>query len=182
MPYKYAGSLIRAGKSWTGSNGIKHPPNWMQWSDEEKAKAGLVWENDPKPFDGKFWQDADTPRKLDDTNQVDADGKAITDKNGKQLVTFGLKSIWKERTKQEAKSLLQPTDWKVIKASEVADYSMDKETADYRVAVRKASNDIEAKIDAVKTHSAFMALFDWPVDSDRKITGNAPIHDWPDEI
>ena len=96
MPYKYAGSLIRAGKSWTDSDGIKHPPNWMQWSDEEKAKAGLVWENDPKPFDSKFWQDADTPHKIDDTNQVDADGKAITDKNGKQLVTFGLKSIWKD--------------------------------------------------------------------------------------
>ncbi len=46
----------------------------------------------------------------------------------------------------------------------------------------KASNDIEAKIDAVKTHSAFIALFAPPVDSDRKITGNAPIYDWPDEI
>ena len=182
MPYKYAGSLIRAGKSWTGENGVKHPPNWMQWPDEEKAKAGLVWENDPKPFDNKFWQDADTPKKLDDTNLVDDDGKPITDENGKQAVVFGLKSVWKMSTKREANTLLQPTDWKVIKASEVADYSMDKETADYRAAVRKASNDIEAKIDAVKTHSAFMALFDPPVNSDLKITGNAPIYDWPDEI
>ena len=150
----------------------------MQWTDAQKAKAGLVWENDPKPFNSMFWLDADTPKKLDDTNQVDADGKAILDEDGKQLVTLGLKSVWKQQTKSTANSLLQPTDWKAIKASEVSDYSMDKETADYRAAVRKASNDIEAKIDAVKTHSAFMALFDQPVDSN----GKAPINNWPDEI
>ena len=43
----------------------------------------------------------------------------------------------------------------------------------------KTSADYEAEI-ATK-FATFKALFDTPVDSDGKPTGNAPIHDWPEE-
>jgi hypothetical protein len=68
----------------------------------------------------------------------------------------------------------------VIKASEVADYSVDAATLTYRAAVRTASNTIEAAIDAAADHTAFVALFDVPVDSDGNPTGNSPIADWPE--
>jgi hypothetical protein len=77
--------------------------------------------------------------------------------------------------------LLAPTDWKVIKATEVADYSVDAATLTYRAAVRTASNTIEAAITAAADLAAFIALYDVPVDSDGNPTGNAPINDWPDE-
>jgi len=46
--------------------------------------------------------------------------------------------------------------------------------------VRTASNTIEAAIDGAADHTAFMALFDVPVDADNNPTGNAPIADWPE--
>ena len=94
-------------------------------------------------------------------------------------MTLGLKSTWKATIKDQANGLLQPTDWMVIKASEVADYSLPSQIATDRAAIRTASNTIEASIDGAKDHAAFMALFDQPVDSDGNPTGNAPIADWP---
>ena len=41
---------------------------------------------------------------------------------------------------------------------------------------------IEDKINNCTNVTEFMKLFDVPVDSDNKPTGNAPINDWPDEI
>jgi len=159
MPWLHNGNIVRAGKPWTSNIGIKHPYNWMGWPDEQKAKAGLVWKNDPAPYDNRFYWDAETPKDLD-----------------------GLKATWKQNTKGVANQLLSFTDWKVIKASEVESYTVDSTTLDYRAAVRTASNNIEAAIDGAKDHAAFMALFVTPLDADGKPTANAPIHDWPDEI
>jgi len=167
MPWKYSGRVIKVGRSWTDNDGIKHPYNWTNWSADEKAAKGLTWEDDPKPYDNRFYWDADTPKALDDVTE---DGET----------TLGLKSVWKATIKDQANGLLQPTDWMVVKASEVDDYSLPSQIATDRAAIRTASNTIEGKIDGAKDHAAFMALFDTPVDGDGKPTGNAPISDWPD--
>ena len=172
MPWKYNNVTIRVGKSWIDDNSIKHPATWMRWSDADKTAAGLVWEDAPAseaPFDDRFYwgRQADgtlIERSLDD----------VTDDDGN--VTDGLKTIWKQRTKETAASLLVPTDWQVIKATEVADYSVPSAITQYRSDVRAASNTIETAIDAASDMTAFMALWDTPED------GNAPINDWPDEI
>ena len=183
MAWKYNDTYIRAGRSWQDSDGITHPRNWMIWSDEDKAAAGLVWEDDPAPFDNRFWWDANTPKELGDTLWVDANGDAMIDPTtGEQGVTLGLKSQWKATIKEQAGGLLQPTDWMVIKASEVADYTVPADITTYRAAVRTASNTIEATIDGAADHTAFVALFDAPVDADGNPTGNAPIYDWPQEV
>jgi hypothetical protein len=98
------------------------------------------------------------------------------------MVTLGLKSVWKNITKERAGNLLSPTDWQVVKAAEVADYSVPTEIAQWRQSVRTASNTIEAAIDGAADHAAFLALHDTPVDSDGNPTGNAPINDWPAEL
>ena len=167
MPWKYSGKVIKVGRSWTDNDGIQHPYNWNNWSADEKAARGLTWEADPKPYDNRFYWDADTPKAIDD---VTKDGETA----------LGLKSTWKATIKDQANGLLQPTDWMVIKASEVADYSLPSQIATDRAAIRTASNTIEASIDGAKDHAAFMALFDTPVDGAGNPTGNAPISDWPD--
>ena len=167
MPWKYSGRVIKVGRSWTDNDGIKHPYNWNNWSADVKAAKGLTWEDDPKPYDNRFYWDADTPKALDDVTE---DGET----------TLGLKSTWKAIIKDQANGLLQPTDWMVVKASEVADYSLPSQIATDRAAIRTASNTIEGKIDGAKDHAAFMALFDTPVDGDGNPTGNPPISDWPD--
>lgn len=183
MAWKYNDTYIRAGRRWQDSDGITHPRNWMIWSDEDKAAAGLVWEDDPASFDNRFWWDANTPKALDDVNEVDEDGNPLLDPiTNEQVVTLGLKSQWKNTIKTQAGGLLQPTDWMVIKANEVAGYTMPADVTTYRAAVRTASNTIEASIDGAADHTAFVALFDTPVDADGNPTGNAPIADWPDEV
>jgi len=164
MAYTYNGKIIRAGRAWTGIDGVQHPRNWMIWSDAEKTARGLVWEDDPAPFDNRFYWAADLPRALDD----------VTDEDGN--VTLGLKSQYKAQTKTTAASLLAPTDWHVVKATEVAAYSVPANISQYRTDVRAASNTIEAAIDGAADLDAFIALFDAPED------GNAPINDWPDEV
>ena len=153
MAYKYNGKVIRAGRAWTGIDGVQHPRNWMIWSDAEKTSAGLVWEDDPAPFDNRFYWAAGLPRDLDD-----------------------LKSQHKAQTKLTAASLLAPTDWHVVKATEVDSYSVPANISQYRTDVRAASNTIEAAIDGAADLDAFIALFDAPED------GNAPINDWPEEV
>ena len=164
MPWKYNNRTIRAGRAWTGIDGVQHPRNWMIWSDAEKTARGLVWEDDPAPFDNRFYWAADLPRALDD----------VTEEDGS--VTLGLKSQYKAQTKVTAGSLLAPTDWHVVKAAEVDSYSVPTDIAQYRADVRTASNTIEAAIDGAADLDAFIALFDAPED------GNAPINDWPDEV
>ena len=167
MPWKYSGRVIRVGRSWTDNDGIKHPYNWNNWSADEKTARGFTFVYPPAPYDNRFYWDADTPKALDD---VTKDGET----------TLGLKSVWKAIIKDQANGLLQPTDWMVVKASEVADYSVPSQISTDRAAIRTASNTIETSITNASDHAAFMALFDTPVDSDGNPTGNPPISDWPD--
>jgi len=181
MAYLYSGRIIRAGKAWTDNDGIQHPSNWMIWDDATKAAKGLVWEDDPANFDGRFYWSAGVAKALDDVNAVDENGDPLM-QDGEQVVTLGLKSQAIATVKAQAGGMLAPTDWMVIKAAEVADYSVPSATLTYRAAVRTASNTIEAAITAVTTLDAFIALYDAPVDADGNPTGNAPINDWPDAI
>ena len=187
MPWKYSGRIIRVGKAWVDNNGTQYPAVWINYSADEKAAIGLTWEDDVAPHDNRFYwgRDADgelIPRSLTDVNAVDEDGKAILDIDGNQLVTKGLKTLATETAKAQAASLLAPHDWQVIKATEVESYSVPSSVTTYRAAVRTASNNIETAITNAADLVAFMALYDTPVDSDGKPTGNAPINDWPDAI
>jgi len=178
--WKYGETVIRVGRSWTNNDGITHPRNWANWSDADKAAAGLVWEDDPAPFDSRFYWSADVPKSLTDINEVDEDGNPLLDADGEQVVTKGLKTNAIELVKTQAGGLLAPTDWMVIKAAEVADYTVPTDVTTYRAAVRAASNTIEAAIDAVTDLDGFKALYDAPVDADGNPTGNAPINDFPE--
>lgn len=182
MPWKLGDKIIREGRSWS-NDGITHPTNWAIWSDADKKSAGLTWEDPPAPFDNRFYWDASTPKALDDVNEVDSDGKAVLDEKDEQVVTLGLKSQWKAIIKQQAAGLLAPTDWYVTRKAEDSTTTIPSDVTTYRAAVRTKSGTIEKAITDAADHAAFMALFDAPVDSDGKPTGDsAPINDWPDEI
>tara|TARA_E500000178_G_C16985373_1_gene737928 strand:- start:925 stop:1476 length:552 start_codon:yes stop_codon:yes gene_type:complete len=182
--WTYLGKVIRVGRGWTDAEGVKHPATWNRWTDTEKTAHGLVWDQSlqPVPFDNRFYWDATTPKNIADVNAVDEDGNAILDEDGVQVVTKGLKSNAIAQTKVTAGSLLAPTDWHVVKASEVSGYTVPSAITTYRAAVRTASNTIETAITNAADHAAFMALYDVPVDADGNPTGNAPINDWPDEV
>jgi len=191
MPWKYSGRILRPGKAWTDNNGTLHSALWMRYDDAWKTKYAIVWEDPPASeaaFDNRFYigrQDDGTliPKSLTDTLWVDDDGNAVNDRiTGEQGKTLGLKSNAIALAKTQAAGLLAPYDWQVIKATEVESYSVPSTVTNYRAAVRTASNSIGTAITNASDLAAFMALYDTPVDSDGKPTGNAPINDWPDTI
>ena len=156
MAWTHLGKVIKEGRSWTDSNGITHPTTWGRWSDAEKQAAGLTWVDDPKPYDNRFYWDADTPKAIDD----------VTDEDGN--ITVGLKTTWKIIIKQQAAGLLSSTDWYVTRNAETG-AAIPADVTTYRAAVRSKSNEIEAAIDAVTTHAAFVELMTAPID-------------WPEEV
>jgi len=180
--WTYNGKHIREGRSWVNADGITHPTSWGRWSATDKTAAGLVWADDPAPFDNRFWWDANTPKALDDVNAVDEDGNAILDEDGVQVVTLGLKSTWINTIKSQAGGLLSNSDWYIIRYQEDNTKTVPTDIATYRAAVRTASDTIETAITNAADHAAFMALFDTPVDADGNPTGNAPIANWPEGI
>jgi hypothetical protein len=180
--WTYLGRVIKKGRSWRDAEGTLHPSQWSNWTDDEKAAKGLVWDESlqPVPFDNRFYWSAGNPKALNDVDAVDEDGNPVLDEDGVQIVTKGLKSNAIAQTKVTASGLLAPTDWMVIKAAEVSGYTVPAEVTTYRAAVRTASNTIETAITNAADHLAFMALYDVPVDADGDPTGNAPINDWPE--
>ena len=190
MAWKHGLTKLKPGKAWTDSAGRLHPKVWMRYSAATKTRYNIVWEDEPAsaaPYDNRFYwgRQADgtlIPRSLTNINEVDSDGNALLDIDGNQVVTLGLKSIHKARTKEQAGSLLASTDWHIVKAAEVSGYSVPSAITTYRAAVRTASNTIETAIDGAADLAAFITLFDVPVDGNGDPTGNAPINDWPDAI
>ena len=174
MAWTYLGKIIREGRSWTDNNGIKHPTNWGRWSDAEKQAAGLVWKENPKPYDNRFWWDADTPKALDDVNAVDENGDPVLDEDGNQVVTLGLKSVYKSQTKVTAGGLLTATDWYVVrKADDGSEVPID--VANYRAAIRAYSGYLEGLIDGAADHAAFVSLFENTEDT------TSPFSSWPEK-
>ena len=191
MPWKHNGREIRLGKSWVADDGTQHPATWSKWSDDEKKAKQLTWENPPASeelFDDKFYLGRQAngtliERSLTDVNEVDGDGKAIIDPiTGKQIVRLGLKSIWINQTKRTAQEKLNKHDWMITRNSEKGT-AIPSDVTTYRDAVRTKCASIETAINNCSNLTQFMALFDAPVDSDNKPTGDpAPINDFPDEI
>ena len=155
--YKYNGKVIRAGRSFTDANGVTHPTSWMKYTDEEKAAIGLVWEDDPLPFDSRYYWSADVPKALEDVDAVDENGDPILDEDGVQVVTQGLKSQAIAKAKQQAGGELAATDWYVIRAAE-GGTAVPSEVTSERQAIRDSSNTKEAAINACTTLEEFIAL------------------------
>jgi len=183
MAWKHNGRIIQVGKAWVSDDNTKYPRQWNNLTNAEKKSAGLVWEDDPvvETFDERFYKSKDVEKKLADENVVDADGKAVIDPTtSKQMVALGLKSIWIKKTKDQTNYLLSFSDWEVTRKAEKGT-AIASATSTYRDKVRTACDTIETKINNCSNLNEFKALFDVPVDSDGKVTGNPPIYDFPDE-
>ena len=121
-----------------------------------------------------------TPKRLEDENAVDEDGKNILDDNGNQVINYGLKTEKKRIVKQQASGLLAPTDWYVVKASEVADYNVPENITTFRSDVRAKSNEMETQIDACTNVDELKALYEYTRQEDG--TQTRPLAEFPKEV
>lgn len=115
------------------------------------------------------------------TQQDDDDGLMPSDKSVGDVKVKGLKSLEIEKIKAQASGLLSPTDWHVVKATEVADYDVPSNVATYRANVRAKSNEMETQINACSDVDALKTLFTWVYDEDTDTTSR-PLASFPEVI
>jgi hypothetical protein len=118
-----------------------------------------------------------TPKRLEDEDAVDEDGNNILDEDGNQVINYGLKTIKKRIIKQQASGLLAPTDWYVVKATEVEDYNVPENITTYRADVRAKSNEMENQIDACTNVDELKILYEYIRQEDGTIT--RPLAEFP---
>ena len=94
------------------------------------------------------------------------DGDAPEGTSPGDVKTEGLKTQLIRTIKQQASGLLAPTDWYVVKASEVSDYSVPTNIATYRASVRTKSNEMETAITNASDTPALETLYTYTTDSD----------------
>ena len=175
---------------------VRYPAKIFQlWSQSEKQAIGLYEVvvdktnyKDPEYYnntnssytfaDGqvtKSWGTA-TAKDLNDKNGTDEDGNELDP----VVIIKGLKSQKKDIVKQQASGLLSPTDWYVIKATEVEDYSVPSNITIFRSDVRAKSNEMETMIDNSTTVDELKALYEYTEQEDGTIT--RPLPEFPEEI
>ena len=143
------------------------------WSKEEREAIGIyevIFDNSNKKDEAYYintnqsfdYADGDviasygsaTPQELDD----------VTDEDDN--VTEGLKTQHKKIIKQQASALLAPTDWYVLKAIDVEDYSVPSNVSTFRTDVRTRSNEMETAIDNASDVDALKALYEYTEQAD----------------
>ena len=119
-------------------------------------------------------------KQLEDENAVDENDDPVLDSDGVQIINYGLKTEKKKIVKAQASGLLSPTDWYVVKATEVADYSVPSNITTFRADVRAKSNEMETQIDACTTVDELKALYEYTQQEDG--TQTRPLAEFPKEV
>src|SRR6056300_1263079 len=169
------------------------------WSNAEREAIGIyeVVIDNSNLKDQEYWINTDstytyadgtvtgsygtpTPKPLDNVLFVEGDEDMPSDKAVGDVKQYGLKEQKISIIKQQAGGLLAPTDWYVIKANEVADYSVPTDIATYRTNVRAKSNEMETQINACTTVDELKALYEYTEDAEGNIT--RPLAEFPLEV
>ena len=180
-------------------NDTQYPKDiFTKWSKAEKEAIGIyeVIVDKTNYKDSKYYNNTNstiafannqvteswgtaTAKRLVDENAVDEDGNPILE-DGVQVINYGLKTEKKRIVKDQAAGLLAKTDWYVVKATEVADYTVPADITTYRAAVRTRSNEMETAIDNAADVDALEALYTYTEQSDG--TSTRPLGEWPEEV
>jgi hypothetical protein len=147
----------------TDSTNYKDPAYYNNTNEQYTFANGQVT---------KSWGTA-TAKRLEDENAVDEDGNPILE-DGVQVINYGLKTEKKKIVKQQASGLLAPTDWYVVKSTEVADYDIPANILSFREDVRTKSNEMETMIDNCTTVDELKSLYEYTEQEDGTITRPLP--------
>jgi hypothetical protein len=158
------GNRLPEGTSFYDANGTQYPSGWLnQATEEQKLAIGITWVIDPVRADDRFYWNGDinNPKVLEDKLEVKEDGtplyKQVYDKatesmvdTTEQVVTKGLKSQFVAQVKQTAGSLLQTTDWYVIRKAE-RNVEVPSEVALKRTQIVAEADRLEVDINGATT-------------------------------
>ena len=185
-------------------NDVRHSRNIFsfRWTNEEREAIGIyevVFDNSNKKDEAYYintnqsFDYADgqvtasygsaTPKAITDSlwTQEDSDnGDLPDDKEVGDVKVEGLKTKHKKIIKQKASGLLAPTDWYVIKATDVVEYSVPSAVATFRTNVRTRSNEMETAIDNAADVDALKALYEYVnTGTEENPVMERPLGEWP---
>ena len=183
-----SGSII---KFFSGNKGvtiedIQYPKTIFSiWTEDERNEIGIfsVEIDNTNKKDEEYYYNTDITYSFDEDKVIGSYGLA-TPKNlddeyddDDKLVAYGLKSKKKQIIKRQAEGLLAPTDWYVIKATEVEDYSVPSNITTFRADVRAKSNEMETAIDDASDVDALKTLYTYTKQKNGSIT--RPLGEFP---
>ena len=122
-----------------------------------------------------------TAKAIDDTlwtQQDSDDGDLPSDKSVGDVKVEGLKTIKKRMIDQQCAGILQPSDWRVIKAKETST-TMDSGWKTWRASVRTKCNSMQDQIDGAADVDALAALFTYTEQEDGSVT--RPLGEFPEK-
>ena len=121
-----------------------------------------------------------TGKDVEDKNAVDENGANVLDKDGDQVIIKGLKSVFKQEVKIQAKNLLSSSDWYIIRKAEDSESTIPSNISTYRAAVRTRSNEMEAAIDGAADAAAMEALYTYTnTGTEESPVITRPLGEWP---
>ena len=183
-------------------DGITHPRTLFSlWTDAERKAIGIV----PVTTSGtslneKYYIEKDeafaiagdknsvvrtigvkdSDRKLADEDATDESGNKVKDKDGNQVINYGLKTQAKDRATNNANDLLQGFNW-LIQRKVTADTAIPSAVVTYMAAVRTAHASICTAIDNASDIDAFKVLHTTEYNEDGSVKTIAKVDDWPDD-
>ena len=143
MPWKTAdGTYLKEGSGWTDSDGIKHPSNWMIWSEDYKKNTmNLTWEEPLGSFDSFYYYG------------WNSDGDALVPKP-----VADLKTSLVLQAKQMSANMLSDSDWYVVRKTETNTATPDGITA-YRTAIRTNYGSLKTAINSASDIAELQAIY-----------------------
>jgi hypothetical protein len=174
--FKLNNQPIGLDQPFTTEDGTQYPANWLRLaSPEERAEIGITEVADPENYDDRFWWGVNSPKQLEDRDEVDQNGEPLYVQeydaetqsmvnSSKRLVTKGLKSVWSAQIKDTTNKLLAESDWMIVRKYE-RKVAIPEATVTYRAAVLAECDRLLAAIAGaadVDALAAVLANQGWP--------------------
>ena len=180
---------------------VRYPSNmFTKYTDAEKAAIGIypvedtgTKGNDRFEYTSQAtytWSASDkkvttsytiTEKSLVDVEAKDGDGNNILDEKGNKTYNYGLKTLAKEKAKQQANSYIARFNWLVERSIYDSSKTIPSAVGTYVGDIKTDCAAIEAAIDAASDMAAFKKLYEWEYNEDGSVKTIAPIHNWSDD-
>ena len=180
---------------------VRYPSNmFTKYTDAEKAAIGIYpVEDSGTKGDDRFeytsgptytWSASDkkvttsytiTEKSLVDTEAKDEDGNNILDEKGNKTYIYGLKTLAKNKAKQQANGYIKRFNWLVERSIYDSSKPIPDAVKTYVAAIKTDCANIETAIDNASDMAAFKKLYDWEYNEDGSVKTIAPIQNWSDD-
>ena len=173
LRHEATSQTLRAGKRWKDENGIQHPSNWQIWSAEEKTAAGITEIVQESPPDSRLYR---WSHNSDGT--INQTAKNLADSGSGETLVLGVKSDLKLAVNSQQGSLLDLTDWYIIRKADNAT-AIPSNVQTWRDAIRTQGDAMVSAIDGAANTNAVEALFVVYEEDDGEVIKSGILHNWP---